>query len=97
MIDYIQPDYEVVRNKELCIKCKVCVRQCANKVHMYDEKRDVLYVDNSKCVNCHRCVTLCPAKALKIVKTDHCFPSGGYGRRAPFQHGNAQELPRLLG
>ena len=79
MIDYIQPDYEVVRNKELCIKCKVCVRQCANKVHMYDEKRDVLYVDNSKCVNCHRCVTLCPAKALKIVKTDHCFkPSANY-------------------
>ena len=79
MIDYIQPDYEVVRNKELCIKCKVCVRQCANNVHVYDEKRDVLYVDNSKCVNCHRCVTLCPAKALKIVKTDHCFkPSVNY-------------------
>lgn len=79
MIDYIQPDYEVVRNKELCIKCKVCVRQCANNVHVYDEKRDVLYVDNSKCVNCHRCVTLCPAKALKIVKTDHCFkPSANY-------------------
>ena len=79
MIDYIQPDYEVVRNKELCIKCKVCVRQCANNVHVYDEARDVLYVDNSKCVNCHRCVTLCPAKALKIVKTDHCFkPSANY-------------------
>ena len=79
MINYIQPDYEVVRDKELCIKCKVCVRQCANNVHMYDEKRDVLYVDNSKCVNCHRCVTLCPAKALKIVKTDHCFkPSANY-------------------
>lgn len=79
MIDYIQPDYEVVRNKELCIKCKVCVRQCANNVHVYDESRDVLYVDNSKCVNCHRCVTLCPAKALKIVKTDHCFkPSANY-------------------
>ncbi len=79
MIDYIQPDYEVVRNKDLCIKCKVCVRQCANEVHQYDEKRDVLYADNSKCVNCHRCVTLCPAKALKIVKTDHCFkPSANY-------------------
>lgn len=79
MIDYIQPDYEVVRNKDLCIKCKVCVRQCANEVHVYDEKRDVLFADNSKCVNCHRCVTLCPAKALKIVKTDHCFkPSANY-------------------
>ena len=79
MINYLQPDYEVVRDKDRCIKCKVCVRQCANKVHQYDEKRDVLYVDNSKCVNCHRCVTLCPANALKIVKTDHCFkPSANY-------------------
>ena len=24
--------------------------------------------DESKCVNCHRCVSLCPTKALKIVK-----------------------------
>ncbi len=79
MIDYIQPDYEVLRNKDLCVKCKVCVRQCANQVHAYDEKRDALYVDNSKCVNCHRCVSLCPAHALKIVKTDHCFkPSANY-------------------
>ena len=79
MINYLQPDYEVVRDKDRCIKCKVCVRQCANKVHQYDEKRDVLYVDNSKCVNCHRCVTPCPANALKIVKTDHCFkPSANY-------------------
>jgi glutamate synthase domain-containing protein 2 len=29
--------------------------------------------DESKCVNCHRCVSLCPTRALKIVKTDHCF------------------------
>lgn len=79
MLNYIRPDYEVVRDKELCVKCKVCVRQCANDVHKYDEKRDVLYVDNSRCVNCHRCVTLCPAGALKIVKTDHCFkPSANY-------------------
>ena len=26
--------------------------------------------DESKCVNCHRCVSFCPARALKIVKTD---------------------------
>ena len=79
MLNYIRPDYEVVRDKELCVKCKVCVRQCANEVHKYDEKRDVLYVDNSRCVNCHRCVTLCPAGALKIVRTDHCFkPSANY-------------------
>ncbi len=79
MINYIQPDYEVVRDKDLCIKCRVCVRQCANEVHQWDARRGVLFVDNSKCVNCHRCVTLCPAKALKIVKSEHCFkPSANY-------------------
>lgn len=79
MINYIQPDFEVVRDQNKCVKCKVCVRQCANEVHVFDEKRGELYADNSKCVNCHRCVTLCPAGALKIVKTDHCFkPSANY-------------------
>ncbi len=32
-----------------------------------------MLADESKCVNCHRCVTLCPTRALKIVKTDHSF------------------------
>jgi len=72
-IDFLYPDYEVLRNNERCIKCKVCERQCANKVHEYIEKHDKLYADDSKCVNCHRCVSLCPTRALKIVKTDHVF------------------------
>jgi glutamate synthase domain-containing protein 2 len=25
------------------------------------------------CVNCHRCVTICPTRALKIIKSDHTF------------------------
>jgi glutamate synthase (NADPH) GltB2 subunit (EC 1.4.1.13) len=29
--------------------------------------------DDSKCVNCHRCVALCPTRALKIVKSQHTF------------------------
>ena len=29
--------------------------------------------DNAKCVACHRCVSLCPVGALKIVKSDHTF------------------------
>ncbi|MEA4816752.1 MAG: glutamate synthase-related protein [Lachnospiraceae bacterium] len=72
-IDFIYPDYEVIRDQNKCIKCRVCERQCANEVHRYDSDLDTMLSDNSKCVNCHRCVTLCPTKALKIVKTDHCF------------------------
>lgn len=72
-IDYIYPEYEVVRNKDRCITCRVCERQCANEVHIYREKLDKMVCDDSKCVNCHRCVTLCPTNALKIVKSDHTF------------------------
>lgn len=76
-IHYIYPDYEIVRDLNRCIKCKVCQRQCANEVHEYDESLDIMVADNTKCVNCHRCVSLCPTRALKIVKTDHTFRENG--------------------
>ena len=72
-IDFLYPDYEVVRNDSRCIACRVCERQCANEVHAFDPETGRMMSDESKCVNCHRCVSLCPTRALKIVKTDHCF------------------------
>ena len=72
-IDFIYPEYEVIRNPQRCITCRVCERQCANEVHSYDAELNIMKSDESKCVNCHRCVSLCPTRALKIVKTDHTF------------------------
>ena len=72
-VNYIYPDYEVVRNFDRCITCRVCERQCANEVHHYDEDLKRMKADESKCVNCQRCVSLCPTRALKIVKTDNTF------------------------
>ena len=72
-INAIYPQYEVVRNPQRCTACRVCERQCANGVHRYDEKLDCMLADEARCVNCHRCVSLCPTRALKIVKTDHAF------------------------
>jgi len=72
-VNYLYPDYEVVRNTDRCITCRACERQCANLVHSYDADEDKMVADESKCVNCHRCVSLCPTRALKIVKTDHTF------------------------
>ena len=76
-IDFLYPDYEVVRNHDRCITCRVCERQCANEVHAYDEELGLMISDESKCVNCHRCVSLCPTRALKIVKSDHTFRENG--------------------
>ncbi|NLO83709.1 MAG: 4Fe-4S binding protein [Clostridiales bacterium] len=62
----LTPEFIVERNDERCIRCQVCVRQCANLVHMYDQEEDRIVADDSKCVNCHRCVALCPTRALTI-------------------------------
>ena len=72
-VNYLYPEYEVIRNEKRCINCRVCERQCANEVHSYDASADCMINDDSKCVNCHRCVSLCPQRAIKIVRTDHCF------------------------
>ena len=72
-IQYIYPEFEVVRNADRCIACRVCERQCANEVHHYDGDLKKMIAEESKCVCCHRCVALCPTHALKIVKSDHTF------------------------
>lgn len=67
------PEFEVVRNENRCIACRVCERQCANEVHTFDSESGLMLSDETKCVNCQRCVTLCPTRALKIVKSDCTF------------------------
>lgn len=69
-IEYIYPEFEVVRDQSRCVGCRVCERQCANEVHRYDEEGHIMLSDESKCVDCQRCVSLCPTHALKIVKND---------------------------
>ncbi len=66
----IQPEFVVERDPERCIQCQVCVRQCANDVHEYDNEDDAVTSDSSRCVGCHRCATLCPTGAIKIRQSD---------------------------
>ena len=69
-VDFIYPEFEVIRNSDRCIACRVCERQCANEVHAFSTERGKMISDETKCVNCQRCVSLCPTRALKIVKSD---------------------------
>ncbi len=85
---YLFAEYEVARDFDKCINCRICEQQCANGVHGFIPYKDENgVVDDSPkmwklgkmtakslhCVNCHRCVVMCPTDALKIVKTDHTF------------------------
>ena len=69
-IDFIYPEYEVIRNEKKCTRCRLCENQCANEVHFFDEENKLMQCDDSKCVNCQRCVSFCSTRAIKIVKSD---------------------------
>ncbi len=69
-VEFIFPEFEVIRDRDRCIACRVCERQCANEVHAFSAERGAMVSDETKCVNCQRCVALCPTRALKIVKSD---------------------------
>lgn len=66
-------DYEVIRDYGKCINCRICEKQCANCVHSFLDDKQKMICNDQKCVNCHRCVALCPTKALKIVKSDNTY------------------------
>lgn len=50
-INFVMPEYEVVRDYDKCINCRVCERQCANEVHSYLKDVNKMVADSSKCVD----------------------------------------------
>ena len=69
----IYQEYEIQRNDMPCSVCRICEKQCANGVHIYNAAKNRMESDDTKCVNCHRCVAFCPSHALKIVKSKQDF------------------------
>ncbi len=86
-VAFIYPEFEVVRNEGRCTACRICEGQCPNGVHHFDAKSGRLASEESKCVNCQRCVAFCPTRALKIVKSD-CAPR----ENANWQRSTIQEI-----
>ncbi len=72
-MEFIYPEFEVIRNENRCTNCRICEKQCSNGVHTYDPGKKIMISDDSKCVDCQRCVSFCPTKALKIVKSNNTF------------------------
>ncbi len=67
------PEFLVVRDKERCIECQVCVNQCANEAHIWDQDLEQVVSNDVACVNCHRCVVYCPTRALRIEEWKQDF------------------------
>jgi len=64
--NFIFSDFQVERVQEECIKCKACVSQCSFDANYFDEQRDLVLSDNSKCVGCHRCEAFCPTDCITV-------------------------------
>jgi len=72
-MNYIYPEYEIVRNEKKCNNCRACVLQCSLGAHEFEVQTDELSCDDSKCVNCQRCVAICPKRALKVVASGNSY------------------------
>lgn len=67
-LSYLLPAFRIERDRDRCIDCQVCVRQCANQAHLFDQELDKVYSDEMQCVGCHRCVVMCPTRALTVTR-----------------------------
>jgi glutamate synthase domain-containing protein 2 len=67
MKTYISPKFKVIRDKDRCIQCQVCVNQCSFDTHYYDPEDDEVRSREENCTGCQRCVTFCPTNALEIA------------------------------
>ncbi len=72
-MNYIVPEFEIVRNARRCISCGKCVEQCPYGVHYFDKDGKTVLADDSKCVACHRCVAVCPTHAIQITKYEDAY------------------------
>jgi glutamate synthase domain-containing protein 2 len=66
-------EFIIDRSDAKCIRCKVCIRQCAYEVHDYEAAADVLTEDNTSLIGCRRCSALCPTGAITIRSNEEVF------------------------
>jgi glutamate synthase domain-containing protein 2 len=64
----VGPEFIVTRDRDLCIECGVCTRQCSYDAQRIDAEDGKVSTDCHKCVGCLRCATLCPTGALQITQ-----------------------------
>lgn len=82
-IQWDTPRFAVLRDRELCVNCRICEQQCAFGVHKKDEKTGRMQANAALCVDCQRCVACCPTGALQIRPSENVFrPHAGWSQDA---------------
>lgn len=53
-------------DKEKCIKCGLCVKDCSTKVIEFDEDNFPIASHSYRCMECQHCLAVCPTGAISI-------------------------------
>ena len=69
MVRNFPPDFVVRVDKEACINCLRCTRECPFGVHEYDREKKKWKRHHEKCVACLRCAYMCPTQAISIERS----------------------------
>jgi glutamate synthase domain-containing protein 2 len=69
MKSFLFPEFQVIRDQKRCNQCRGCERQCSFETHIFDDKKEEMVSDETKCAGCQRCVIFCPRDALTIKPT----------------------------
>ncbi|GMR04593.1 MAG: glutamate synthase-related protein [Thermodesulfobacteriota bacterium] len=72
----VPPDYLATIDREKCIRCKRCIRNCGWSVYSWGG--DKILIDTSKCVRCLRCYHYCPTEAIEILENRTKFKPNAY-------------------
>jgi len=63
----VQPlSQDVVRNKEKCTDCGVCVTICPTDALTVEPSTRKVIFDEEKCIACELCINICPYNAMEI-------------------------------
>ena len=75
------PEFKVVVERENCIKCLKCTKECPFGVHEYDKEKEKWTLHHENCVACQRCVLMCPAHVINIERRPPCSAPTTSGQR----------------
>ncbi|SHK60449.1 4Fe-4S binding protein [Tepidibacter formicigenes] len=54
--------------KDKCIDCKLCEKNCPMDIKLIDYKNENKRILSTECILCKTCINVCPKKAIRVTK-----------------------------